>query len=130
IPPNLKNTVYCNAIAAGGVEEWDFGWQMFKKSTIAAEAEKLLYGLSCTKEPWLLNRYLEFTIDPKQVRKQDAAFAIVYISGNVIGQPLVWDFVRAKWEQITKDYDDGSFFFGRLIQGITKKFSTEFELKQ
>uniref|UniRef100_A0A8C1WMZ1 Aminopeptidase n=1 Tax=Cyprinus carpio TaxID=7962 RepID=A0A8C1WMZ1_CYPCA len=130
IPPNLKNTVYCNAIAAGGVEEWDFGWQMFKKSTIAAEAGKLLYGLSCTKEPWLLNRYLEFTIDPKQVRKQDAAFAIVYISGNVIGQPLVWDFVRAKWEQITKDYDDGSFFFGRLIQGITKKFSTEFELKQ
>uniref|UniRef100_A0A8C1PXS2 Aminopeptidase n=1 Tax=Cyprinus carpio TaxID=7962 RepID=A0A8C1PXS2_CYPCA len=123
IPPNLKNTVYCNAIAAGGVEEWDFGWQMFKKSTIAAEAEKLLYGLSCTKEPWLLNRYLEFTIDPKQVRKQDAAFAIVYISGNVIGQPLVWDFVRA-------NYDDGSFFFGRLIQGITKKFSTEFELKQ
>lgn len=56
IPSNLKVTVYCNAIAAGGVEEWDFGWQMFKNSTIAAEAEKLLYGLSCTKEPWLLNR--------------------------------------------------------------------------
>uniref|UniRef100_A0A671KU81 Aminopeptidase n=1 Tax=Sinocyclocheilus anshuiensis TaxID=1608454 RepID=A0A671KU81_9TELE len=130
IPPNLKITVYCNAIAAGGVEEWDFGWQMFKNSTIAAEAEKLLYGLSCTKEPWLLNRYLEFTIEPNLVRKQDVTFAIVYISGNVIGQPLVWDFVRANWEHITKDYDDGSFLFGRLIQGITKKFSTEFDLQQ
>uniref|UniRef100_A0A672QLP9 Aminopeptidase n=1 Tax=Sinocyclocheilus grahami TaxID=75366 RepID=A0A672QLP9_SINGR len=130
IPTNLKITVYCNAIAAGGVEEWDFGWQMFKNSTIAAEAEKLLYGLSCTKEPWLLNRYLEFTIEPNLVRKQDVAFAIVYISGNVIGQPLVWDFVRANWEHLTKDYDDGSFFFGRLIRGITRKFSTEFDLQQ
>uniref|UniRef100_A0A671SFY3 Aminopeptidase n=1 Tax=Sinocyclocheilus anshuiensis TaxID=1608454 RepID=A0A671SFY3_9TELE len=130
IPPNLKVTVYCNAIAAGGVEEWDFGWQMFKNSTIAAEAEKLLYGLSCTKEPWLLNRYLEYSIDPNLIRKQDVTYAIVYIAGNVIGQPLVWDFIRANWEHITKDFDDGSFFFGRLIKGITKKFSTEFELQQ
>ncbi|KAK2913418.1 hypothetical protein Q8A67_001817 [Cirrhinus molitorella] len=130
IPPNLKATVYCNAIAAGGVEEWDFGWQMFKNTTIATEADKLIYGLSCSKEPWLLNRYLEYTIDPNMIRKQDVTYAIVYIAGNVIGQPLVWDFVRGNWERITKDFDDGSFFFGRLIQGITKKFSTEFELQQ
>jgi len=48
--------VYCNAIAAGGVEEWNFGWEMFKNSTIAAEEDDLLSGLACTKEPWLLNR--------------------------------------------------------------------------
>uniref|UniRef100_A0A8C2C5B9 Aminopeptidase n=1 Tax=Cyprinus carpio TaxID=7962 RepID=A0A8C2C5B9_CYPCA len=125
IPSNLKVTVYCNAIAAGGVEEWDFGWQMFKNSTIAAEAEKLLYGLSCTKEPWLLNRYLEYSIDPNLIRKQDITYAIVYIADNVIGQPLVWDFFRANW-----DFEDGPFFFGGLIKGITKKFSTEFELQQ
>uniref|UniRef100_A0A8C1GCC5 Aminopeptidase n=1 Tax=Cyprinus carpio TaxID=7962 RepID=A0A8C1GCC5_CYPCA len=130
IPSNLKVTVYCNAIAAGGVEEWDFGWQMFKNSTIAAEAEKLLYGLSCTKEPWLLNRYLEYSIDPNLIRKQDITYAIVYIADNVIGQPLVWDFFRANWEYITKNFEDGPFFFGGLIKGITKKFSTEFELQQ
>lgn len=56
IPPHLKPIVYCNAIATGGVEEWDFGWKMFKNSTIGGEAEKLLFGLSCTKVPWLLNR--------------------------------------------------------------------------
>ncbi|KTF93522.1 hypothetical protein cypCar_00036697 [Cyprinus carpio] len=126
----LQVTVYCNAIAAGGVEEWDFGWQMFKNSTIAAEAEKLLYGLSCTKEPWLLNRYLEYSIDPNLIRKQDITYAIVYIADNVIGQPLVWDFFRANWEYITKNFEDGPFFFGGLIKGITKKFSTEFELQQ
>ena len=56
IHPNLRNTVYCSAMAAGGVEEWDFGWSMYKSATIASEADKLMYALSCTKQPWLLNR--------------------------------------------------------------------------
>uniref|UniRef100_A0A4W5LJF6 ERAP1-like C-terminal domain-containing protein n=1 Tax=Hucho hucho TaxID=62062 RepID=A0A4W5LJF6_9TELE len=56
IHPNLKTTVYCNAIAAGGVEEWDFAWQMFKNATVATEAAKLRSALACTEVPWLLNR--------------------------------------------------------------------------
>uniref|UniRef100_A0A8C7JZQ6 Aminopeptidase n=1 Tax=Oncorhynchus kisutch TaxID=8019 RepID=A0A8C7JZQ6_ONCKI len=56
IHPNLKTTVYCNAIAAGGVAEWDFAWQMFKNATVATEAAKLRSSLACTKVPWLLNR--------------------------------------------------------------------------
>ncbi|XP_029987054.1 aminopeptidase N-like [Sphaeramia orbicularis] len=55
IPANLRSTVYCNAIKAGGVEEWDFAWSMYKNATIAAEAEKLMSALSCTTQPWLLN---------------------------------------------------------------------------
>ncbi|XP_074522479.1 aminopeptidase N-like [Halichoeres trimaculatus] len=130
ISPNLKSTVYCSAIAAGGVEEWDFAWSMYKKATIASEADKLMYALSCTKQPWLLNRYLEYCLDPEKIRKQDATFTIVYIAGNPIGQPLAWDFIRANWAHIYNDYGGGSFNFGRLIDGVTKRFSTEFEYKQ
>lgn len=48
--------MYCNAIAAGGVKEWDFAWKMYKNATIASEADKLMSALSCTRQPWLLNR--------------------------------------------------------------------------
>lgn len=56
IHPNLRSTIYCNAIAAGGAEEWQFAWSEFKKATIAIEADKLRSALACTKQPWLLNR--------------------------------------------------------------------------
>lgn len=56
IHPNLRSTVYCNAIAAGGAAEWEFAWSKFKNATIAIEADKLRYALACTKQPWLLNR--------------------------------------------------------------------------
>ncbi|KAG7468182.1 hypothetical protein MATL_G00140110 [Megalops atlanticus] len=130
IPPNLRTTVYCSAIAAGGAEEWDFGWKMFQDASIATEADKLMSALACTKQPWLLNRYLEYTLDPSKIRKQDATFTIVYIANNVVGQSLAWDFVRARWEYIFSEYGGGSFSFSNLIDGVTKRFSTEFELKQ
>uniref|UniRef100_A0A8C3AQD7 Aminopeptidase n=1 Tax=Cyclopterus lumpus TaxID=8103 RepID=A0A8C3AQD7_CYCLU len=130
ISPNLKYTVYCSAIAAGGEKEWDFAWSMFKNATIATEADKLMSALSCTKEPWLLNRYLGYCLDPKKIRKQDATSTIISIASNPIGQPLAWDFIRDKWDHIFNNYGGGSFSFGGLISGLTQRFSYEFEYKQ
>uniref|UniRef100_A0A8K9Y312 Aminopeptidase n=1 Tax=Oncorhynchus mykiss TaxID=8022 RepID=A0A8K9Y312_ONCMY len=100
IHPNLRQTVYCSAIAAGGVEEWDFAWRMYREASIASEADKLMYSLACTRVPWLLNRYLNYCLDPEKIRKQDATFTIVYIAGNVVGQSLAWDFVRTNWNHL------------------------------
>lgn len=130
IHPNLKSTVYCNAIAFGGREEWDFAWKMFKNATLASEASRLRGALACTKTPWLLNRYLEYTLDPTKIRKQDTTSTIQSIALNVVGMPLAWNFVRERWSYIFEQYGGGSFSFAGLINGITRRFSTEFELQE
>uniref|UniRef100_A0A672QLT0 Aminopeptidase n=1 Tax=Sinocyclocheilus grahami TaxID=75366 RepID=A0A672QLT0_SINGR len=116
--------VLCMYIAAGGAEEWNFGWQMFQKATVAAEAVKLRSALACTKVPWLLNRYLEYIMNPEKICKQDATSTIGYIASNIIGQPLAWDFVRANWDYIFKLYGTGSFTFSRLISDL-KRFQKD-----
>ncbi|KAF3854282.1 hypothetical protein F7725_022337 [Dissostichus mawsoni] len=105
IHPNLRSTVYCNAIAAGGAKEWEFAWSEFQKATIASEAEKLRSAL-----------YLDYTLNSTLIRKQDATSTIVYIASNVAGQSLA--------------YGGGSFSFSNLINGVTERFSTEYELQQ
>ncbi|XP_070766513.1 aminopeptidase N-like [Enoplosus armatus] len=130
IHSNLKSTVYCRAIAFGGVSEWDFAWRMFKNATLASEASRLRAAMACTKAPWLLNRYLEYTLDPTKIRKQDATSTIQYIARNVVGMPLAWNFVRARWSYIFQQYGRRSFSFSNLVNGITKRFSTEFELQE
>ncbi|KAB5571695.1 hypothetical protein PHYPO_G00228010 [Pangasianodon hypophthalmus] len=130
IHPNLRSTVYCQAIAAGGATEWDFAWAMFQSATIATEADKLRAAMACSTTPWILNRYLKYTLDPTKIRKQDATSTIIYVANNVVGQPLAWDFIRANWEYIYREYGGGSFSFANLINGVTKRFSTEFDLKQ
>jgi aminopeptidase N len=53
---NLKYQTYCNAIADGGQEEWDFAWERYQNSNVASEKATILRALACTKEVWLLNR--------------------------------------------------------------------------
>ncbi|XP_075570285.1 LOW QUALITY PROTEIN: aminopeptidase N [Pelecanus crispus] len=130
IPPNLRSSIYCSIVATGGEEAWDFLWQMFKNATVVSEADKLRSALSCSPHPWILNRYLQYTLDPSKIRKQDATATINSIASNVVGQPLAWDFIRSNWRTLFSQYGGGSFSFSRLILAVTQRFSTEFELQQ
>ncbi|XP_036591148.1 aminopeptidase N [Trichosurus vulpecula] len=130
IHPNLRSTIYCNAIARGGEEEWDFAWSQFQNATLVTEADKLRSGMACSKEVWILQRYLSYSLDPTMIRKQDATNTITSICSNVIGQSLTWDFVRGNWKKLFQDYGGGSFSFSNLIQAVTRRFSSEFELQE
>ncbi|ROL43252.1 Aminopeptidase N [Anabarilius grahami] len=130
IHPNLRRAIYCSAIAAGDEDDWEFVWNEYQRATTAAEKDKLRYALSCTKEIWLLNRYLEYTLDPSKIRKMDMVSTINYIAKNVAGQPLAWDFVRGKWSYITQEYGAGIVSLGSLLDGVTQRFSRDVELQE
>ncbi|KAI4900769.1 hypothetical protein NFI96_020316, partial [Prochilodus magdalenae] len=130
IHPNLRSTVYCSAVAAGGAKEWDFGWEMFQNASIASEADKLMSALACTKDTGLLERYLAYTLDPTKIRKQDATSVIIRIASNVDGRALAWNFVTQNWKYIFTEYGAGSFSFAKLISGVTQSFSTQHQLDQ
>ncbi|NWV33505.1 AMPN Aminopeptidase, partial [Grantiella picta] len=130
VPPNLRSAIYCSMVATGGEEAWDFLWERFQEAAVVSEADKLRTALSCSPIPWILNRYLEYTVDPTKIRKQDATSTINSIASNVVGQPLAWDFIRGNWRTLFSQYGGGSFSFSRLILSVTKRFSSEFELQQ
>ncbi|XP_059035982.1 aminopeptidase N isoform X2 [Mustela lutreola] len=130
IYPNLRSIVYCNAVAQGGEEEWNFVWEQFRTATVVNEADKLRAALACTNQVWILNRYLSYTMNPDLIRKQDVTSTLSSIASNVIGQNLVWDFVQSNWKQLFDDFGTGSFSFSNLIQVVTRRFSSEFELQQ
>ncbi|KAE8618156.1 hypothetical protein XENTR_v10009290 [Xenopus tropicalis] len=130
IHPNLRTNVYCTAVAQGGEQEWNFVWDRFQLTDIAQEQDKLRAALACSKEPWILNRFLEYSLDPTMIRRQDAVSTISSVVNNPIGQSLAWDFVRAKWKTLYSMFGESSFSFGNLIERVTRRFSTEFELQQ
>ncbi|KAM6308555.1 aminopeptidase N [Aegotheles albertisi] len=130
IPPNLRSAIYCSMVATGGVDTWDFIWARFKEAAVVSEADRLRTALTCSTQSWILNRYLQYTLDPTKIRKQDATSTINSIASNVVGQPLAWDFIRSNWKTLFSQYGGGSFSFSRLILAVTQRFSTEFELQQ
>ncbi|NXP72549.1 AMPN Aminopeptidase, partial [Ramphastos sulfuratus] len=130
IPPNLRSSIYCSIVATGGEEAWQFIWEKFRNASVVSEADKLRTALSCSPHPWILNRYLQYTLDPTKIRKQDATSTINSIASNVVGQPLAWDFIRGNWKMLFNQYGGGSFSFSRLILAVSQRFASEFELQQ
>ncbi|EDV29668.1 uncharacterized protein TRIADDRAFT_20166 [Trichoplax adhaerens] len=130
VKPNLKAVVYRFGIANGGIAEWDFLYNYFYKTNVASEKRTILDALSYSKEPWILNRYLRWSIDPAKVRSQDSTVVIGYIANNLVGRPLAWDFVRANWAYIRKTYGGSFFSFGSLIRNTAGRFASQFRLKQ
>lgn len=49
------------------------------------------------------HRYLSYTLNPDLIRKQDATSTINNIASNVVGQTLVWDFVRSNWKKLFEE---------------------------
>lgn len=130
ISPNLKATVYCSAIREGGQAEWDFAWERYLKSNVGSEKSLLLTALACTRETWILSRYLHWAVtEGSGIRKQDASSVFVAVSDNVIGQPLAFAFLRDNWMRIRKYFGSPVFIISTIIKVTTSDMNTEFDLR-
>jgi aminopeptidase N len=130
VSADVKSVVYAVGVACGGEEEWDFVWERYLSTTDPYEKRLYLSALGESQSPWILSRYLEYAINTSKVRSQDATSVIGYVSGNVHGRYLAWNFFRSNWDYILKQYGEGSFGFSRLIKAVTAHFTTELELNE
>lgn len=86
IPKDLRNTVYCTAIREGGEEEWNHMWSKYLSSNQASERISILKALGCSKDPKIIKKYLEKTLDESSgIRKQDATIVFSSVLYNVEG---------------------------------------------
>ncbi|XP_068743771.1 glutamyl aminopeptidase-like isoform X2 [Montipora capricornis] len=131
VPANLRLLVYFYGIRNGGVKEWDFAFKQFQKTTVASERRNILYGLSGSSEPWILIRYLEYSLDSTKIKLQDTSRVIYNVANyNPQGRHLTWQFVKLNWDFLLKRFGGGFFAIRNVILGVARGFSTEFDLQE
>uniref|UniRef100_B3P5I6 Aminopeptidase n=1 Tax=Drosophila erecta TaxID=7220 RepID=B3P5I6_DROER len=86
VPINVRSTVYCTSIKHGSDSDWEFLWTRYKRSNVAAEKRTILTALGCSREVWLLQRYLELIFDGKEgIRKGDSKWAFQAVAKTEVG---------------------------------------------
>lgn len=86
VPLDFRSVVYCTGIRHGSDREWQFLWERYTKSNVGTERTMILGSLGCTREIWLLQRYLDWTLDESTgVRKQDRTTIFSSVVRNEIG---------------------------------------------
>lgn len=130
ISPNLKSVVYCTAIRLGGESEWQFMWERYLEANVGSEKDLLLQALGCTRETWLLSRYLNWaTTSNSHIRKQDLTRVFASVAFNIIGQPLAFNYFRNKWVRLREYLGTALNNINAIIKSSTSRSNTKYELK-
>ncbi|XP_021919195.1 aminopeptidase N-like isoform X1 [Zootermopsis nevadensis] len=131
ISPNQKEVVYCTAVKHGGADVWKFAWEKYLSSNVGSDKEHLLEALGCTREPWLLNRYLSWiTSNSSGIRKQDGARVFVAVANNVVGHSLAFSFLRDNWDTIQSYYGVAFSSISRMVSAVAMYMNTPLQLSQ
>ncbi|KAK7081103.1 hypothetical protein SK128_000833 [Halocaridina rubra] len=130
IHPNMKKTVYCTAIAEGGVAEWDFAWSKYMESEAASEKYRLLEAMACSRDSDVLSRYLEMAFSrSSHIKKDDAHMVFTSVTKNTVGRDAAWNFLRNNGRSISKRiYPSKSL--RDLVKIVTDTFNTAEESAQ
>ena len=119
------------AVKQGGEEEWNFGWERYKKSNVGSEKAALLGALSCTQETWLLNKYLNMSLTSGSgIRQQDGLTVVSKIASTTAGRDLAFDYVRDQFPVVYKKYGGSSFSMGGLVKNVLKNRNTRFDVDE
>lgn len=80
-------------------------WTRYSKSNVGSEKVMILNSLGCSREIWLLQRYLDWTLDESTgVRKQDRNIVFSTVAHNDIGFLLAKSFLYDRVDQIAEKY--------------------------
>ncbi|CAK9820780.1 Glutamyl aminopeptidase [Anthophora plagiata] len=129
--PDIRDFVYYYGMNHVGDEAtWDIMFAKFVAEIDSSEKLKLMRGLAGIRSAWILNKFITTAADENYVRAQDFFGCLTSISGNPVGTPLVWDWVRSNWEFLVNRYTLNDRYLGSLIPTITKTFATETKLNE
>jgi hypothetical protein len=87
------------------------------KSPAATPQDKnrYLYALTAFQQPDLLQKTLDKTVIPEEIRTQDAPGVVQSILTSVYGRELAWAFVKGHWEPMSAHYHQSGL--SRVCQG-------------
>lgn len=101
IPIDLRRVVYCNAIKHGREKEWNFLWKQYLRSNVASEKSMIIGSLACSRQVWLLARYLDWSLNATSgVRKQDSFLLFGSVARSDSGFELAKTFLYEKINEI------------------------------
>ncbi|KAL9985945.1 hypothetical protein ACROYT_G008402 [Oculina patagonica] len=131
VPANFRSLVYFYGIATGGREEWDFAFNQLLLTSVASESMKLMHGLAASAEPWILSRFLQFSLDTTKIKSSEATFVISKVAQNSpVGRQMAWDFILRHWDVLETRYGEGLYILRSVLESVTGGFTNEFQLQQ
>uniref|UniRef100_A0A8C3F6C7 Aminopeptidase n=1 Tax=Chrysemys picta bellii TaxID=8478 RepID=A0A8C3F6C7_CHRPI len=132
IPFTIKRTICCYGVAMGSDKEWDFALKMYNHNN-STEIDKdiMLFAMSCTRESWLLYRYLQYSLNNSLLSSDNISIVISNVAATEIGQRIAWEFVTENWLALNERYGEQPNYVVQLYFCIMENFvNTDLQIQE
>ena len=116
VDPDVLAALIAVLAYGGGEAEYAEFLGRFKTAQTPQEEQRYLSSLAGFQDAGLLRRTLELAVNG-EVRTQDAPYLLRNLLMNVHGREFAWQFVKANWETMERQYPLGGL--RRMCEGIT-----------
>uniref|UniRef100_A0A8C4M8F9 Aminopeptidase n=1 Tax=Equus asinus asinus TaxID=83772 RepID=A0A8C4M8F9_EQUAS len=127
IPYPIRNVILCYGIALGNEKEWDFLLSIYNNKTKEEERMQLAYAMGCSKDPWILNRYMEYAIATSPFTFNETNI-IQVVAESEVGRYIAKDFLVNNWQAVSERY--GAQSLVTLIDIIGRTISTDSQIME
>ncbi|KAB0800198.1 hypothetical protein PPYR_05938 [Photinus pyralis] len=126
---DFRKIASCTAIKMGGRKEWFFLWRRTLYPSRSTANLKIFYSsLGCTREPWLINNYLENAINGT-IPLQYSIDVWKSLTNNPVALNFGFAFLRSNWERINKNYQHIFINLNIIFEEFLSKLSTNIDLE-
>ncbi|XP_061480498.1 aminopeptidase Q [Rhineura floridana] len=102
VPVFISKTIHCYGIQVGSEKEWDFAWKIYKENDtrLTGNNYDIFSAMSCTHEPWLLQRFLQYILNDSIISPDLVSEAIGNVANSKAGHWIAWKFVTDNWSNL------------------------------
>ncbi|XP_050080101.1 aminopeptidase N-like [Anopheles maculipalpis] len=131
VPIDLRPVVYCNAIRQGNDTQWNFLWRRYLQSNVGAEKIMIIGSLACTRQLWLVERFLLWSLNSTSgVRKQDATILFSSVSRNDAGFNAAKNFFLTRADEIYDYLSPDTSRLSRYIKPLAEQMFSAQEVQE
>ncbi|XP_064629181.1 aminopeptidase N-like [Lineus longissimus] len=118
IPAEARRTVYCSVVKSSTVDTWDKVYAMYlheyqkNGGVYNSLVNDITLGLSCSREEWVLRRYLELELD----RGSNVYTVFSNVAKNPVGGRVALKIVLERWNETRENY---------VLDSVCEKLSTK-----
>ncbi|KAM8777639.1 aminopeptidase Q [Rhynchonycteris naso] len=125
MPYPIQTEILCYGIALGSDKEWDFLLSIYNNNTVEEERIQLIFAMSCSKDPWILNRYMEYAITTSPFNFNGTNI-IEVVAASEVGRYVAKDFLVNNWQAVSERYGTQSLV--TLMYIIGRTVSTDLQI--
>ncbi len=102
MPSSHRSTILCTAIRHGSNSEFLFALDQYGKTNNQNLKKDISTGLACTKEIWLINKYLYQELENGNIN--EVLNTLRHLANKPNGVDLAWNFIKDNWNFIYERY--------------------------